>query len=47
MSPEEELRLRALELAVELRKKEPGITGANTLITASKFATYLREGTTR
>ena len=47
MSPEEEMRLRALELAVELRKRTNGITGDITLLTARKFETYIRGGATR
>lgn len=43
---EEELRLKALELAVELRKRTEGIAGDVTLATARKFETYLRDGRT-
>lgn len=42
MSPEEELRLKALELAVQLRRGESGITGQPAVNTAIMFERYIK-----
>lgn len=42
MSPEEEMRMKALELAVELRKRTSNVTGAVTVLTAKKFEAYIK-----
>lgn len=42
MSPEEEMRMKALELAVELRKRTANITGDLTVRTAKKFEAYIK-----
>lgn len=44
MDEEQRLRLKALELAVELRRTSPTITGDITVKTAQIFEAYLKDG---
>lgn len=46
MNEDESLRLRALELAVELRKSDRDITGKPTIATARVFESYIKTGAT-